>query len=183
MLLSGPGASAALGNHPVVLGVLTVSVSRTACFSEAPRMTSHIPERWRDSSICICFSEQLPGRVAPTETKSTNEGKECRRSTWDAPARRTFGSLGGRKLLSISKMLPKPETQVCVKLLASAFKHADTRTDIADADSMHLRAGAPVESGSGGSETVLGLGTKTGSSQRQARLLLSKQQRQQHTED
>lgn len=127
-----------------------------------PRMTSRIPGRWRDSSIRICFPEQVPGRVAPTETKNTNEGKECWRSTWDAPVRRTFGSLGGRKLLSISKMVPKPEAQVRVKLSASAFKHADTRTDIADADSMHLRAGAPGESGSGGLRLCLAWGRGLG---------------------
>ena len=38
-------------------GVLTVSVSRTARFSEVPRTTSCIPGRWWDSSICICFPE------------------------------------------------------------------------------------------------------------------------------
>ena len=112
--------------------------------------------------ICICFPEQLPGQVAPTETKNTNEGKECRRSTRDTPVRRTFGSLGGRKLLSISKMVPKPEAQVYVKLSASAFKHADTRTDIADTDSMHLRAGAPGESGSRGLRLCLAWGPGLG---------------------
>lgn len=56
--------------------------------------------------------------MAPVETESTNEEKECQRSTWEAPTRRTFGSLGGQGLLNVSKMVPKTEAQVHTKLSA-----------------------------------------------------------------
>ena len=76
--------------------------------------------------------------MAPVETESTNEEKECQRSTWEAPTRRTFDSLGGQGLLNVSKMVPKTEAQVCIKLSASAFKRTDPKTDIAGSNSMHL---------------------------------------------
>lgn len=54
------------------------------------------------------FSSTLwpPWTVAPTETQSTREGKECQQSTQQAPTRRAFGSLGGHRVLSISKAVP-----------------------------------------------------------------------------
>lgn len=93
--------------------VLTVSVSRTARFSEVTRMTSHIPGRWRDSSICICFHRQLPGRVAPTKPSTNEEGMSVK-ALGMLQQGRLLAHLEGRKLLSISKMLPKPETQKIV---------------------------------------------------------------------
>lgn len=108
------------------LGVFTVSNSRTVNFPEPPRMVPRIPGRWGPGRVHICFPRPT---VTPAETKSTNEGKECEPSTWGAPTRRTFGSLGGHRVFNVClQKLPKPEVQVRPRLPAFACKLADPRT-------------------------------------------------------
>lgn len=120
-----------------------------------------LEDRGTAASTSAFPSTRAGQTVAPTETKSTNEGKECKPNTWGAPPRTTFGSVGGcGVLLSVSK-LPTSEAQECGVFSASALEHAS------------LSGSHPISEGTsapGGS----------GASPRQSHLLLSCQQPQQH---
>lgn len=50
------------------------------------------------------LSQALPGRL---RQQLRRKPKECKRNTWEAPMRRTFGSRGGHGVLNISKTVPK----------------------------------------------------------------------------
>lgn len=130
----GPQASGTPGNHPVASGGLCSLSQRSAGWRTSqsrPGQTPHIPGGWGDCKAASAFPSTpwLRQTVAPTETKSTNEGKECKRNTWEGPTRRTLAHSEDMGSSMSPKMVPKSAAQVCIRLSASAFKYADPRTD------------------------------------------------------